>query len=118
LQNPVHSVHTADEAIKYLGRAGHYVNRDLFPTPQVLVLDPNMPGKSGWEVLKWVREQREKLDLTALAVIILGGSGSPAEEDMAFRLGAMGYHVKPQTSEELEQVIKRICGSWQSPGKP
>ena len=117
LQNPVHSVHSADEAIKYLGREGHYVNRDLFPTPQVLVLDPNLPGKSGWEVLKWVREQREKLDLTALVVIILGGSGSPAEEDMAFRLGAMGYHIKPQTSEELEQVIKRICGSWQSPGK-
>jgi len=76
--------------------------------PDLLLLDSEMPGKSGCEVLKWVRERPE---LSAVAVIILGGSGSPNEEDTAYRLGALGYHTKPETTEELEHWLKRICGN-------
>ena len=109
LQNPLHVVRNGDEAINYLLGEGQYADRARFPMPHLLLLDSKMPGKSGCEVLKWVRERPE---LSAVAVIILGGSGSPNEEDTAYRLGALGYHIKPATTEELEHLVKRICGNW------
>ena len=110
--NPVHSVHSGDEAIKYLRGDGQYAHRAKFPLPHLLVLDLNMPGKGGWEVLRWVRQQPE---ISALLVIILGGSGSPAEEEMAQRLGATGYHPKPATPAELEQFAAQIGRAWLLP---
>jgi CheY-like chemotaxis protein len=108
LQNPLHVVHTGDEVISYLLGEGQYADRAQFPMPDLLLLDSQMPGKSGCEVLQWFRERPE---FKAVTVIMLGGSGSPNEEDEAFRLGAVGYHIKPQTPGELEELVKRICGA-------
>jgi CheY-like chemotaxis protein len=108
-QNPFHVVHTAEEAIKYLGAEGPYANRKNFPWPYLVVLDVHLPGRTGWEVLSWMRERPES---GKSVVLILGGSGSVAEEDMAHRLGVNGYHPKPQTAPELRKLVTRIGQFW------
>jgi|SRR3954463_2717190 CheY-like chemotaxis protein len=105
LQNPLHTVHTGDEAIEYLDGRGRYVNREEFPLPDLLLLDPNLHGKSGWEVLVWLRERPE---FGSLVVIMSGGSGSRAEEDMAYRLGVNHYHLSLSSGADLDNAIKRI----------
>jgi CheY-like chemotaxis protein len=112
-QNPVHAVHTGDEAISYLSGEGQYADRARFPTPHLLLLDPNIPGKDGWEVLRWVREGRE---FSAVAIVIFGGSGSALEEYKAHFFGANAYHPKPSMSEEFDTVVKQIAECWLLPG--
>ncbi len=108
-ENPFHAVHSAAAALNYLRGEGQYADRTRFPLPHLLLLDPNLPGQSGWEVLRWVRERPE---LGALVVIMLGGDGSPADKEMARRFGANAYHPKPSTTEELERLVKRLCEFW------
>ena len=108
-ENPFHAVHSAAAAINYLRGEGQYADRSKFPLPHLLLLDPNLPGQSGWEVLRWVRERPE---LGALVVIMLGGDGSPADKEMARRLGANACHPKPSTTEDLERLVKRLCEFW------
>ena len=108
-QNPFHAVHSASAAVNYLRGEGQYADRSKFPMPQLLLLDPNLPGQSGWAVLRWVRERPES---NSLIVIMLGGDGSPAEKDLAHRLGANACHQKPFTPHELSELVKRICEFW------
>lgn len=57
LLNPLQVVTNGAEAMAYLEGAGLYRNRDKFPFPAVVFLDLKMPGISGFEVLKWIREK-------------------------------------------------------------
>lgn len=68
-----------------------------------------MVGMSGWEVLRWVREQRA---LESLPVIVFTGSGQPGDKEKAEKLGANAYEVKPQDFEGFIRVVKKICDFW------
>src|SRR5438309_1725785 len=96
-EQPLHTVNNGEEALSYLRGEGQYADRARYPVPYLVVLDANMPGKSGWEVLEWVRRRPE---FGALVVIIVSGDG-PDGEEMATRLGANGYHRKPPSLAEL-----------------
>jgi DNA-binding NtrC family response regulator len=69
--------------------------------PDVMVLDLNMPGMGGMEVLK-----RVKRDHPGTEVIILTGHGSPKEEAEAARLGASHYLNKPVDLRDLVGAVR------------
>ncbi|MDB6036587.1 MAG: Response regulator, LuxR family [Verrucomicrobiales bacterium] len=78
---------------------------DLLATQRwdVLLLDINMPGRNGLEVL---RETRDRYP--ALAVLVLS---SAPEEQLAVRVlkaGAAGYLNKQAAPEELVEAIKKV----------
>jgi two-component system response regulator len=108
-RNPLQAVHSGDEAIGYLEGAGRYANRARYPLPHLLLLDPKMPGGSSWEVLEWIRERPAFGDLV---VVMFGGSGSPEEEDRAYRLGVTHYHLSPSTPEDFDSAVRRIGEIW------
>jgi DNA-binding response OmpR family regulator len=81
--------------------------------PYLLVVDAIMPGKSGWDVLQWVRKEPE---FSGMVVIVMGGNGSHGEEQIATSLGANGYHQKPATTWELRALIRRIGEFWLAGG--
>jgi CheY-like chemotaxis protein len=108
-RNPLHAVYNGEEAIGYLQGDGRYANRAAFPLPQLLVLDPKTPGKDGWEILQWLRDRPE---FASLIVVMFGGSGTLAEEDMAYRLGANHYRLRPRNAEEFTKAVKRIADVW------
>jgi DNA-binding response OmpR family regulator len=112
IKNPMHAVQFGEEAIKYLAGEGQYADRAKFPLPKLVVLDSKMPGKSGWDVLRWVSERAE---FSNLPVLILGGVGTPTEAEMAVRLGAVGYYPKPATPAELERLVAEIGRKWLLP---
>ena len=80
------------EAQEYLAGAGRYADREAYPFPTLVLLDLLMPGRSGLEVLAWVRE-RPRFD--ALPVLILSLSYQERDRAEALRLGANDYVVKP-----------------------
>src|SRR4051812_22973547 len=46
------------EAVKYLSRVGEYADREKYPEPFVVLLDLAMPVMDGFEVLRWMHEQK------------------------------------------------------------
>ena len=78
--------------------------------PDIVLLDLNMPKRSGGEVLDRLRKESGK----DIPVIILTSSDSPTDRDEAFRLGATRYIRKPTGLDEFLQigaVIKELSGA-------
>jgi DNA-binding NtrC family response regulator len=68
--------------------------------PDVMVLDLNMPGLGGLEVLRQVKDVQPQME-----VLILTGHGSPAEREEALKLGAFDYLKKPIEARELMMSV-------------
>jgi CheY-like chemotaxis protein len=88
-------------AIDYLSGIGGYVDRERFPVPDTILLDLNMPGLNGFDVLRWLQSQ----DITACRIVILSSSGLPVDKENAKLLGAHAYVVKGS----MEQMASRIA---------
>ncbi len=71
--------------------------------PDVLMLDINMPGVSGIDLLEFVRRRPEWKDLP---IIMLSSEAADIQVDTAMDLGADAYVFKPVTLEELEEALK------------
>ena len=68
-------------------------------SPDLIVLDVNLPRHSGQEVLRWVRGNAT---LAAVPVIILTSSASPDDQTTATELGADLY---VQKSSDLDEIL-------------
>jgi CheY-like chemotaxis protein len=103
ISNPLQRVKNGDEVIEYLSGTGRYADRNQYPLPVIVLLDLNMPKKSGFEVLEWVRRQPA---LRALAIDIFSGSSRNEDIDRALSLGSNLYLKKPITVDELDQLLQ------------
>ena len=105
---PLRSTQGADGAIAYLRGDGVYGDRQQFPLPTALLLDLNMPGKNGFEVLEWIRQRPA---LKRLRVFILSASSRPQDIERAYDLGASSYLVKPRNLDGLMHLAKSLV-TW------
>ena len=87
-----------EKALKLLEGAGTPGN---MATPDLIVLDVNLPRRSGQEVLRWVRGNPP---LATVPVIILTSSASPDDKTMATQLGADLYVQKSSDLDEIFQI--------------
>ena len=97
------------DAIEYLSGRGEYSDREKFPLPFLLLLDLKMPRTDGFEVLQWVRSDR---DLKRLLVVVLTSSDLQEDVDRAYELGANSYLVKPVVFDEMVHLLKRFEVYW------
>jgi CheY-like chemotaxis protein len=99
------SVPDGPKAIAYLAGAGPYADRERHPLPSVVLLDLNLPGCSGFEVLQWLREQPQFQQLPA---VIFSSSGRQEDRDKAQALGANGYIEKPVSGLAFPAVVHEL----------
>ena len=104
-----HAVTSSVQALKYLQGQPPYSDSTKFAFPALVTLDSKMPDSGKWDVLVWIREQR---DLRELPVVILCGSADPADEHLARDLGANAYYTKPQDFDEFTGTIQKIAQRW------
>ncbi|MBC7668990.1 response regulator [Caulobacter sp. DWR2-3-1b2] len=72
-------------------------------TPALLLLDVRMPGQSGLDGLKAVKES---LDGAGLPVLMLTGDGRLDRIVQAMQLGAAGYVMKPFSAQQLAAKVR------------
>ena len=94
-----------EEAVQYLKAP----ERRSPEFPQFVLLDLNMPGRNGLEVLHDLKQDRA---LKRIPVFIFSTSNAPSEITRAYDLGASAYFVKPDTFEELVEFIDTCCEFW------
>jgi len=100
---------TGKAAIEYLSGAGAYADRIEHPLPILALLDLNMPGMSGLEVLKWIRATPR---ISTLLVVMLSSSNQDADIHRAYQQGANGYLVKPGDLDGMLTMAKAIKDYW------
>jgi len=111
--NALMSVPNGQEAIWYLEGEGPYTDRSEHPEPCLMLLDLKMPLVDGFEVLKWIGEQKKLRD--RLPVIVLSSSDHEVDVRKAFELGAHEYLVKPSEFEKLVAMVRDLKQGWLEP---
>lgn len=96
-------------AIDYLSGNDHYGDRTEYPMPCLILLDLNMPRKSGLEVLEWIREQPTTC---TLPVIILTSSLQQTDIRRCYEAGANAYLAKPSQPDELGAMVTALRDFW------
>lgn len=109
IPNPIFIVRDGEEVIFYLKGEGKFSNRAEYPLPDLLLLDLKMPIKDGFEVIKWIRQRP---GLAALRILVLTSSDSLHDVNLAYRLGANSFLVKPLDFENYAQLGSLICDYW------
>jgi two-component system, chemotaxis family, response regulator Rcp1 len=94
----IHAVEDGAEAVAVIERAEK--DPDAF-VPRIVVLDLNLPKKSGAEVLRQIRDSSR---FKHLPVIVLTSSDSSRDRAEMARLGATRYFRKPATYDEFIEV--------------
>jgi|SRR5579885_536402 CheY-like chemotaxis protein len=94
------------EAMEYLKKEGKYTTA---ATPDLILLDLNMPRKDGRQVLKEIKEDPK---LKSIPVVIL--TISKAEEDIlqSYNLHVNCYITKPLDLNKFIEVVRKIETFW------
>ncbi len=104
-----HVVENGEQAILYLAGHKSYADRERHPLPVFVLLDLNLPIRSGFEVLEWLRGQPRFKDLP---VVIFSSSGRLEDRQRAEQLGATEYILKPASGAQFIDVARRIMATW------
>jgi two-component system, chemotaxis family, response regulator Rcp1 len=104
--NRMFTAKDGDEALAFLRKKGKYQDA---VTPDLILLDLNLPKKDGREVLKEIKDDP---DLKVIPVVIL--TTSAAEEDVlrTYQLHANCYIMKPVDFTRFTQVVQSIESFW------
>ncbi len=105
----LHCVRDGEEALDYLLGQGPFADRNQFLLPNLLLLDINMPKKSGFEVLRWVRSQPR---FQSLPVLMFTSSERPEDLENARELGANDFLLKSFDHDKLVEIIKTLDTRW------
>jgi CheY-like chemotaxis protein len=106
VRNNLHHARDGEEAIAFLRREGRYGSA---PTPDLVLLDLNLPRRDGREVLEDIKND---VSLKHIPVVIL--TSSQADEDIlrSYRLHANCFITKPVDLEQLTKVVQGIEQFW------
>lgn len=96
------------EALDFLFCDGQYAGREQ-GNPKVVVLDINMPGLNGLQVLDRIRSDARA---RTLPVVLLSTSDMPVDLRMAYDRGANSYLVKPLEHKAFADLLALIGQYW------
>lgn len=109
LMNKINVARNGKEALDYLFGRNEYANRQLYPMPDLILLDLKMPGIDGFEVLRQIKSTEI---LKRIPVIVLTSSKEEGDRSLSYDMGANSYLLKPVSFDGFVDVVKRIDDYW------
>jgi len=106
IYNTLDTVEDGPDALAYLHKEGKYANRT---TPDLILLDLDLPTLSGKEVLEQVKADKR---LRLIPIIVLTVSQSEQDIFRAYDLQANAYVNKPIDLDQFITVIRSIENFW------
>lgn len=109
MANPILRCDDGDDALDYLFRRGKYTDPKDAPRPGVILLDLNMPGTDGRQVLTEIKADDE---LKKIPVIVLTTSADERDIEACYASGANSYVQKPVDLDGFIAAIQRLADYW------
>ena len=106
VRNDLHHVKDGVEAMAFLRREEPYADA---PTPDLILLDLNMPRKDGREVLA---EMKDDPETRHVPVVVLTTSAAERDLVKTYDLHANAYVVKPLDLDQFIEVVQAIENFW------
>ncbi len=106
VRNRLHVVSDGEQAMEFVRREGTHAGA---PRPDLILLDLNLPKKSGREVL---REVKTHPDLKSIPVIVLTSSKSDDDVVKSYELHANAYILKPVDFHQFMKIMRAIEDFW------
>jgi chemotaxis family two-component system response regulator Rcp1 len=107
-ENNFHAVHDGLEALDFMKKEGRFSG---CLTPDLVLLDLNMPRMDGHEIWSWMRTHKQ-YKLTP--VVILTTSSSEKDVLKSYQEQASCFITKPVDLEQFNKTIKAIDDFWTS----
>jgi two-component system response regulator len=107
--NRVFVCRDGEEAIEYFFQRGRYSRAGSAPRPDLVLLDLNLPRKSGLEVLATVKTNEQ---LKAIPAIILSTSDRDEDVRRCFQNGANAYLTKPVQFDDCVKLMAEVQHFW------
>lgn len=105
----VKEVENGEQLLKYLRREAPYDDEKLYPWPNLLLLDINMPRIDGKQAL---RELRQLPQGKMLPVVMLTTSARENDIAESYALGVNGYITKPVENKKFMDTIAKLEFFW------
>jgi CheY-like chemotaxis protein len=102
IQNPLYIAHNGLEGLEML-------RNELVPTPQIIILDINMPQMNGIEFLQ---ELRQDESLKHISVFVMTTSNEDSDKMSAYNLNVAGYILKPLSFEKFIGSVATLNSYW------
>jgi len=106
LANELLVVEDGEKALAFLRREGEYAEA---PRPDLVLLDLNLPRKTGLEVLE---EVKADVELRQIPIVVLTSSDDEHDVLRAYHNHANCYITKPVDMEQFMQVVNKTEQFW------
>ncbi|MGF1938953.1 MAG: response regulator [Nostoc sp. ChiQUE02] len=123
VQNPIHRCTNGDEVLEFLYQLGNdaYPKGEDLPNskvalrPSVILLDLNLPGIDGREILDRLKQDKS---FKGIPIVVFTTSSNPKDIELCYQKGANGYLVKPMDAHELKKTIQAFVDYWLEANTP
>jgi two-component system response regulator len=102
----LHHVPNGEQCLAFLRKEGRHAGA---PTPDIVLLDLNMPGIGGIEVLQEINKDDR---LNHLVVVVLTSSNADEDVLRSYKLRCSSYLVKPVNFEAFAKMIRSLGDYW------
>ena len=109
LKNPLRRCESGGEALDYLYRRGRYAPPAEAPRPGIVLLDLNMPGIDGRQVLSTVKSDA---GLRPIPVIVMTNSDDERDIAACYEIGANTYIQKPLDWPGFSEATRCLREYW------
>jgi CheY-like chemotaxis protein len=103
VKDTLYHCETGDEALDFLYRRKEFSNEENSPRPSVILLDLNLPGTDGRDVLKQIKSDPQ---LRSIPVVVLTTSDSDKDIKECYQYGANSYMIKPSNWDDFFKMME------------
>jgi CheY-like chemotaxis protein len=107
LANRLETVENGEDLMDFLYKRGKFAK--VTESPRLLLLDLNMPKKSGLEALQEIKADE---NLRSLPIVVLTSSKKDEDIIRSYGLGATSFIQKPVTFDSLVELVKHLENYW------
>jgi two-component system, response regulator len=109
MKNKVFIAEDGQMGLDWIYGRGKYSDRDLYPLPDLILLDINLPKVNGFDVLVNLKNNN---DYKQIPVIMLTASELEVDMVKSYRSGAASYINKPVNPEDFLKAVEKFNHYW------